>query len=130
MIAIDTNILVRLFANDDPIQSPRTAQLFAEQDVFVSKTVMLETEWVLRFSYALSRTTIAAAVGKLLSTSTVTVEGAEAVQAAIAAYESGMDFADALHLSSSASAERFLTFDRKLARAALRAKSALSVQVA
>ena len=129
MIAIDTNILVRLFANDDPIQSPQAARLFADEDIFVPKTVMLETEWVLRFSYTLSRTTIAKAFGKLLSTSSVTVEGVETVQAAIDAYASGMDFADALHLSSSGSAEKFLTFDKKLARAAVRAKVALSVQV-
>jgi predicted nucleic-acid-binding protein len=130
MIAVDTNVLVRLFANDDPVQSPRAAQLFAKEDIFVSKSVMLETEWVLRFSYALSRTAIVAAFDKLLSTSSVAVEGVEAVQAAIAAYASGMDFADALHLSSSGGAERFLTFDRKLARAAARAKVSPSVQLA
>jgi predicted nucleic-acid-binding protein len=129
MIAIDTNILVRLFANDDPIQSPQAAQLFADEDIFVPKTVMLETEWVLRFSYELSRATIAAAFGKLMSTSSVTLEGGEAVQAAIDAYASGMDFADSLHLCSMGAAERFLTFDKKLARAAARAKVALAVQV-
>ena len=128
MIAIDTNILVRLFANDDPIQSRQAAQLFADEDILVPKTVMLETEWVLRFSYGLSRTTIAAAFGKLLATSTVTVEGVEAVRAAIDGYASGMDLADALHLSSSGGAQRFLTFDKKLARAAARAKVAFLVQ--
>lgn len=129
MIAIDTNILVRLFANDDPSQSAQAAQLFAAEDVFVPKTVMLETEWVLRFSYNLPRTTIAAALGKLMSASSVTVEGVEAVHAAVDAYAAGMDFADALHLCSSGSAEKFLTFDKKLSRAAARAKVALSVQV-
>jgi predicted nucleic-acid-binding protein len=129
MIAIDTNILVRLLANDDPTQSPQAARLFAAEDVFVPKTVMLETEWVLRFSYALPRTTIAAAFGKLLSAPSVTVEGVEAVHAAIDAYAAGMDFGDALHLCSSGSAEKFLTFDKKLARAAARAKVALSIRV-
>jgi len=128
MIAIDTNVLVRLFANDDPVQSRQAAQLFADEDILVPKTVMLETEWVLRFSYGLSRTTIASAFGKLLATSTVTVEGIEAVRAAIDGYASGMDFAEALHLSSSSAAQRFLTFDKKLARAANRAKVAFLVQ--
>ena len=128
MIAIDTNILVRLFANDDPVQSRQAAQLFADEDILVPKTVMLETEWVLRFSYGLSRATIAAAFGKLLATSTVSVEGVEAVRTAIDGYASGMDFADALHLSSSGGAQRFLTFDKKLARAASRAKVAFLVQ--
>jgi predicted nucleic-acid-binding protein len=129
MISIDTNILVRLVANDDATQSPRAAQLFAADDVFVPKTVMLETEWVLRFSYALPRAAIAAAFGKVLSASSVTGEGAEAVQSAIDAYAAGMDFADALHLCSSVSSEKFLTFDKKLARAAARAKVTLPVHV-
>lgn len=128
MIAIDTHILVRLFANDHPVQSRQAAQLFADEDILVPKTVMLETEWVLRFSYGLSRTTIAAAFGKLLATSSVTVEGVEAVRAAIDGYASGMDFADALHLSSSGGAQRFVTLDKKLARAATRAKVAFLVQ--
>lgn len=130
MIAVDTNILVRLFANDDAVQSVRAAELFTSEDVFVPKTVMLETEWVLRFTYELPRTTIAAALRKLLSTASVTVEGAAAVRPAIDCYAEGMDFADALHLFSSAGAERFLTFDKKLARTAARAKTALRVQIA
>ena len=36
--------------------------------------------------------------------------------------EKGMDFADALHLGAGVHCEAFLTFDRKLARAAERAK--------
>jgi predicted nucleic-acid-binding protein len=128
MIAIDTNVLVRLLANDDPVQSPKAAQLFASEDVFVPKTVLLETEWVLRFSYGLPRAAIAAAFGKLLSAASVTVEDAEAVQAAAAAMTAGMDFADALHLSSSTKADTFLTFDRKLARSAARAKMPLRIQ--
>ena len=130
MIAVDTNILVRLLANDDPVQSARAAQLFASEDVFVAKSVMLETEWVLRFTYALSRATIAAALGKLLSADSVTIEGSTAVRSAVDCYAAGMDFADALHLFSSAGAERFLTFDKKLFRIAARAKTALRVQVA
>jgi len=129
MIAIDTNILVRLLANDDPAQSPKAAQLFASEDVFVPKTVLLETEWVLRFSYRLQRATIAAAFGKLLAAASVTIEDAEAVRTAVDAITAGMDFADALHLSSSAETDKFLTFDRKLARSASRAKMPLRVQV-
>jgi hypothetical protein len=37
---------------------------------------------------------------------------------ALSWYSQGMEFADALHLSSSAEAERFITFDRPLVKAA------------
>jgi predicted nucleic-acid-binding protein len=54
VIAVDTNVIVRLVANDDPAQSPRAARLFAREDVYVPKTVVLETEWVLRVAYELT----------------------------------------------------------------------------
>jgi predicted nucleic-acid-binding protein len=60
----------------------------------------------------------------------VTVEDAAAVGPAVASYAAGMDLADALHVNSSAASERFVTFDKKLARSAARAKAPLRVQVA
>jgi predicted nucleic-acid-binding protein len=48
VIVVDTNVLVRLVTNDDPVQSIKAARLFAEEDVFVSRTVLREVEWVLR----------------------------------------------------------------------------------
>ena len=122
MIAIDTNVLVRLLVNDDGIQSPRAAQLFASDDVFIAKSVLLETEWVLRFSYGLSRPSISAAFDKLLSATSVTIEDAGATRTAVDAHAAGMDFADALHVASAARGATFVTFDKKLARQAARAK--------
>ena len=130
MIAIDTNVLVRLFVADDPAQSPRAAKIFASEDVLVPKTVVLETEWVLRFSYALPRKTIAGAFRTLLGAASVTVEDSAAVRGAVDRYVAGMDFADALHLASSGTAAKFLTFDKKLARAAARSKTSPTVQIA
>ena len=51
MIAIDTNIIIRLLTQDDEQQYARSQKLFQEQDIFISDTVILETEWVLRFAY-------------------------------------------------------------------------------
>ena len=122
MIAVDTNVLVRLLANDDPAQSPKAAALFAAEEVFIAKSVLLETEWVLRFSYHVSREAIGTAFERLASSASVTLEDARAVRAAIDAHAGGMDFADALHITSGRGTARFVTFDKKLAAQAVRAK--------
>ena len=130
MTTVDTNVLVRLLTNDDPVQSPRAARVFSSDDVFIAKTVLLETEWVLRFTYRLPPTTIGQAFEGLLTTATVTVEDAAAVRTAVDAHRAGMDFADALHMASAAGgATKFVTFDRGVGRAAGRAKAAPTVEV-
>jgi predicted nucleic-acid-binding protein len=129
MIAIDTNVLVRLLANDDRVQSARAAQVFSSDEVFIPKTVLLEAEWVLRFSYDFSAAAIHAAFDQLLSAASVTLEDATVVRVALDAHGAGMDFADALHVASTSGAARFLTFDKKLRRQAIRAKLPLAVEV-
>ncbi|MBF2056155.1 MAG: type II toxin-antitoxin system VapC family toxin [Cyanobacterium sp. T60_A2020_053] len=51
MIAVDTNILVRLITQDDEIQYQQSLKLFDHENIFIADTVILETEWVLRFAY-------------------------------------------------------------------------------
>jgi predicted nucleic-acid-binding protein len=117
VIAVDTNVVVRLLANDDPPQVKRAAALFARERVFVAKSVLLETEWVLRFTYGLSTAAIARSFRALTGLATVTVEDDGGVTQALDWFEAGLDFADALHLSSSCSeADGFATFDRQLLR--------------
>lgn len=118
MVSIDTNIAVRLLVNDDPAQTKRAAALFNANQVFIAKTVVLETEWVLRGVYKIDRQRVNAALTALLSLERVQVEDATTLFAALEAHAKGMDFADALHLASSHRAETFATFD-----AALRARS-------
>jgi predicted nucleic-acid-binding protein len=128
VIAIDTNVLVRLVANDDPVQSPRAAALLASSDVFVSKTVILETEWVLRHAYELDVATIASVFTRLVGTASISVEDAPGVRRALEWFKAGMDFADALHLASSADqVEHFATFDKKLAARAAKANTGTPV---
>jgi predicted nucleic-acid-binding protein len=129
MIAVDTNVLVRLLANDDRVQSPRAAELFSSEDVYISKTVLLETEWVLRFSYGFAREAIWAAFDKMLSAASVTIEDVVAVRAAVDGHAAGMDLADGLHLFSGEGIDKFVTFDRKLVRQARRARVAKPIQV-
>lgn len=118
MIAVDTNVLVRLLTGDDPAQTRLAADLFAQESIFIPKTVLLETEWVLRYRYELSPTVILTAFRKLLGLPQVTVEDSNALVEALARYEEGMNFADALHLASVGEADQFATFDARLKKRA------------
>jgi len=118
MIAIDTSILVRLVTRDDDAQAKRAAALFEREQIYVGKTVLLETEWVLRFSYELSRPVILNALKNSVGLPQVTVEDSPAVAEALDLFETGMDFADALHPASSREAAHFATFDERLKKRA------------
>ena len=118
MIAIDTNVVVRFLTRDDPGQAARAKALLLAQPVFLSKTVLLESEWVLRSGYRFARDAIAAAFRGLLGLPGATMEDPPAVAQALAWYDVGLDFADALHLASSGPAGKFATFDEALVRRA------------
>lgn len=118
MIAIDTNLIVRYLTGDHPEQSPHARRIIDGEAVFVAATVVLEVEWVLRSTYGFRPTDVADALKAFGGLPTVTVEDAALVAAALDLAEKGMDFADALHLSRSAHCEGFVTFDRKLVKAA------------
>lgn len=130
MIAVDTNVLVRLLTNDDPVQSRSAARLFAEQEIFVPRTVLLEVEWVLRGAYELPRPAIHRAFERLLSVPSVTVEDAAGVARALTWFSDGMDLADALHTAGCvASVDAFYTFDKALARRARKLGTAPAVEL-
>ncbi|MBI5446344.1 MAG: type II toxin-antitoxin system VapC family toxin [Deltaproteobacteria bacterium] len=112
MISVDTNVLVRYVTNDDPAQARRAAELLAGDDeVFVPKTVLLELAWVLRAVYRLPGESIRKALLHVLGLPNVHAETPEQVAVALEHYAQGLDFADALHLSSTPSADAFFTFD-------------------
>jgi len=46
MIAFDTNMLVRAVVADNPAQVAIVRRLIMQDSVFISRTVLLETEWV------------------------------------------------------------------------------------
>jgi predicted nucleic-acid-binding protein len=116
VIALDTNVIVRLVTADDPDQLQAAREVFQTGDLWVCKTVLLETEWVLRYSYELTPTTIREILRKLLGYSVLQVEDRNAVLRALGFYDRSVDFADALHLASSGEADQFATFDRPLAK--------------
>lgn len=118
MIAIDTNLVVRYLTGDHPEQSSRAREIIDGRTVFIAITVVLEVEWVLRSAYGYARADVVRALRAFGGLPTVTFEDATSVAAAFDLTEQGMDFADALHLGRSAHCEEFVTFDRKLMKAA------------
>lgn len=114
MIAVDTNIIVRVLTGDDPSQARRAVQLLRRNDIFISKTVILETEWVLRHAYGIDSETIITGFKKLFGLPNVTVEESWTILQALNWHKEGLDFADALHLASSIRSSHFATFDKGL----------------
>ena len=67
-MALDTNVLVRLLVNDDPVQALRAAEsIDASAACFVPITVVLELEWVLCGAYKLPREAVISAFEGLLA---------------------------------------------------------------
>lgn len=120
MISIDTNILVRLLAGDDKAQTAKAERLFEKEHIYITKTVILETEWVLRYAYQFSAESIAGAFTTLLGQGNVMVEDTHPIISAVNMLRNGMDFADALHLACSQN-HPFVTFDKKLKTKAVNA---------
>lgn len=71
MIAVDTNILIRYFVRDDTRQAAIAQALISGNDVWVPKTVILETEWVLSHLYGFSLARIVEVIRKLAGLPTV-----------------------------------------------------------
>jgi predicted nucleic-acid-binding protein len=117
MTAVDTNVLVRLLTADDPKQASAARSLFAAGPIWIAKTVLLETGWVLRSRYEFEEAAIRDAFRKLLGLKNVHAEDEASVAAALALTVHGIAFADAIHLSSRPSGARFVSFDQSVRRA-------------
>ncbi len=124
MIALDTNVLARYYvaSSDAPSQKQSAAArklLESGKSLFVSKTVVLELEWVLRGYYKSPPEDVLAVLTHLLGMPNLQVEDRVAVELATAALGDGFDFADALHHASSRHCSSVATFDdKKFARRA------------
>ena len=121
MIVFDTNLLVRLATNDVPSIRTAVVELLERHATRISKTVLLETEWVLRSQYGYKASQFVDFVEYLLGVPALKIEDEELVRWANDAVNAGLDFADALHLSIAAAAdESFYTLDETLFRKAAR----------
>jgi predicted nucleic-acid-binding protein len=120
MRALDTNVLARFFVDDaDDAQAAKqrpAAVAALAQRCFVSVTVLLELEWVMRGFYELSTKDISRVLRALASIEHITLEDRDAVLVALDGFDKGLDFADSLHLACSSRASGFATFDQRLAK--------------
>jgi predicted nucleic-acid-binding protein len=124
MIAVDTNVVVRLLTEDDPTQAAAAKSLFAAGSIWIAKTVLLETAWVLRNLYGFEESAICDAFTKLLGLKNVHAEDESAMAAALALSAHGVELADAMHLTSRPPGAVFVSFDRSFVRRANRAGAA------
>ena len=122
MRALDTNVLARFFVDDaDDAQAAKqrpAAVAALSERCFVSVTVLLELEWVMRGFYGLSTRDVSRVLRALSSIEHITLEERDAVLVALDAFDRGLDFADALHVARSSRASGFATFDQRLAKRA------------
>lgn len=136
MIALDTNVIARFYV-DDPsdaeclLQRPLARKIFEQSAaLYVPLTVVLELEWVLRAFYGFSKADFAKVVRHLGGLAHVSLEASSTVYSALQAHLLGLDFADALHLTSSAHCDTLVTFDdKKFARRASKLQLLPSVSI-
>jgi len=122
MIGLDTNILVRYIAQDDPKQSPKATRLIEslsiENSGYVSVVSVIELVWVMSAAYASSKDDICAVLETLLRTKEIIVADAETVWKALRMFKAGKaNFADCLieRSGNAAGCECTMTFDRDAA---------------
>jgi predicted nucleic-acid-binding protein len=94
MIGIDTNILLRLWLNDDPAQNKRTDALLAEHgstpgSLLVTDVVLAEAVWTLTSAFDQDKNAQSMAVRSLLEETAFAFEDREAVADAVSLFEAG-----------------------------------------
>lgn len=119
MRAVDTNVLVRLLARDDPDQAA-AAESFVSAGAWVSLLVLMETVWVLDSVYLVKPRQIGNGVEMLLDHDRLAVQDPDVVRAALAHYRRHprLGFSDCLIVEVARAAGHMPlgTFDRKLGK--------------
>lgn len=126
MIAIDTNVLLRVLLDDDAPQARTARELLAAradsgQPAFVNRIVLCEAVWTLVSGYRYSRQQVRTAIELLLAAPAVRLEDHAAVEKALTLYDvGGLGFADALIgvVNRRAGCDTTYTFDRRAAETA------------
>lgn len=113
MVAVDTNVVVRFLVRDDEEQFTKACRLFEKQLLYISDSVVLESEWVLRYAYQFSPVEIVGALKKLFGLPNVHLAKASLVAQVLDWHLGGLDFTDAFHLAYSQNYERLYTFDKR-----------------
>jgi len=119
MRAVDTNVLVRILARDDPRQV-RAADEFVAAGAWVSLLGLAETMWVLSTVYERDVPELGASVEQLLNHKDLILQDREVVAAALETFRSrpALGFTDCLLLEVARQAGHLPlgTFDRNLGK--------------
>ena len=119
MRAVDTNVVVRLIARDDPKQTA-AAEAFVKPGAWVSQLVLAETIWVLSSVYELDARKLALAVELLLDHDTLVLQEPEVVRAALSVFRARpkVGFSDCLvnEVARKAGHGPLGTFDRDFSK--------------
>ena len=123
MIALDTNVLVRLLTRDHAEQAEAARSLLRgltpEQPGYVCREVAIEVAWVLERSYRFTRGDIAEALMELMASNNLVFEASDDIARVVYLYsQGGPGFSDRMVLAAAARADAIplFTFDRQLAR--------------
>jgi predicted nucleic-acid-binding protein len=118
MTGLDTNILVRIFIEDDPEQYRKVKEflqsLTRETPGYVSLIALIELAWVLRSRYLLNKMQLIQCLGRLLDYPELVIEDHTAVTLALRRFSQfKADFADCLieQLGHAAGCGDTVTFD-------------------
>jgi predicted nucleic-acid-binding protein len=121
LIALDTNVLVRMLVEDDKRQARIIEETIdrAEKEsipILILSEVLVETVWVLESVYQCSREEIVKFLQTLIVTPVFSFVDPQVVRKAIHEYEKGGDFADLLIVNQAMEqqAKTLLSFDKKL----------------
>jgi len=119
MRAVDTNILVRLIAQDNARQVAAAGR-WVEEGVWVSTLALAEALWVLSVVYGRGPAEIAAAVETFLNHKDLTLQDSDVVAAALARFRErpSVGFSDCLLLEMARKVGHLPlgTFDRNLSK--------------
>jgi predicted nucleic-acid-binding protein len=119
MLSVDTNVLVRLLAQDDPKQAA-AADADVARGAWVSHLVLAEAVWVLDAVYERTPKQLIAALDLLLAHEHLVLQDADVVTAALAHFRGkpALGFSDCLVLEIARKAGHLplATFDKALGR--------------
>ena len=111
------NVLVRFLTADDPAQFRRARKIIEAGAVFVPKTVLLETEWVLRYYYKEPKEKIVQFFEELLLINDLLTENKANVKYSLNLYNNSqqVNFTDCIIIKQIQNqTPNFLTFDKHL----------------
>ena len=125
MLGLDTNVIVRLLLDDDPMQKRRASKAIARAKaagtpvmLALALAVVLELEWVLRSSAKMDKAQVLAVFRLLLESYDVQIENEKVLEQAVHTYQNASaDFGECLFLAQyqRMGCQTMLTFDAKAA---------------